>query len=253
MNRIKEWFKNEWNETKVLLRSVPSWVLALFVVAVVGMNLLANKSIDTGSWTWLALDCGIVLSWLSFLTMDMIVKRFGAKASTKISIIAMFFSLIISLIFMLAASIPGFWGESYIEVGGDIVNVALNNTFRSSWYILLGSTIAFISSSLVNNLLNVTIGKLFKKNPDGFMAYATRSYVSTMIGQFVDNFVFSLIVSLNFFGWSFVQCLTCAITGAIVELLCQIIFTPIGYKVSKQWEEENVGNEYIALIKGDEK
>ena len=31
-------------------------------VSVIVMNLLANKSIDTGT-TWLALDCGIIFSW----------------------------------------------------------------------------------------------------------------------------------------------------------------------------------------------
>ena len=33
---------------KLLMRSVPSAVVALFVVSVVLMNLLANKEIDTG-------------------------------------------------------------------------------------------------------------------------------------------------------------------------------------------------------------
>ena len=36
-----------------------------------------------------ALDCGFVVSWVSFLCQDMICKRFGAKASIKISILAL--------------------------------------------------------------------------------------------------------------------------------------------------------------------
>ena len=42
------------------------------------------------------------------------------------------------------------------------------------------------------------------------------------------------------------QCIMCAFTGAIVELLCEIVFSPIGYRISNRWKEEGVGNEYLA-------
>ena len=57
---------SEWNS---LLTNVHPLILTLAVLSCVGMNLLANKSIDTGL-SWLALDCGILFSWLCFLTMD---------------------------------------------------------------------------------------------------------------------------------------------------------------------------------------
>jgi len=239
----------ELKEIKVLLRSVPPLMLALFILSVVLMNLLANKSIDTGSWTWLALDSGIVISWLSFLTMDMMVKRFGPKAATSISIVAIVINLGVSLVFMVVSMIPGFWGESYVEVGGDLINRALNNTISGTWYILLGSTIAFLASSVLNNILNHIIGKLLKKHSGTFLEYSMRSYLSTMIAQFADNLIFAFIVSYNFFGWSIIQCISCAATGALVELVCEIIFSPIGYRVVRKWEKNGVGNEYLNLIK----
>lgn len=244
-DKIKAFFKNEIIETKLLLKSVPSWVLVTFVLSVAFMNLFANKSIETNV-SWLALDCGIILSWASFLSMDIIVKRFGAKASTKISVLVLILNLIISFIFFLVSVIPGFWGESFIEIGGDIANTALNNTLSGNWFVILGSSIAFLSSSLVNNLLNALIGKCFKKK--NFLEYSLRTYISTMIGQFVDNLIFALIVSLNFFGWTITQCVTCAITGAIVELVLEIIFSPIGYKVCNYWDKNNVGQEYLNFI-----
>ena len=54
----------EIQEWKTLLRSVPSLFLTLFAASVVIMNLLANKSINL-PWDWLALDCGIIVSWVS--------------------------------------------------------------------------------------------------------------------------------------------------------------------------------------------
>ncbi|MDO4529019.1 MAG: VUT family protein, partial [Lachnospiraceae bacterium] len=82
-----------------------------------------------------------------------------------------------------------------------------------------------------------------------FGIFAVRSYVSTFIGQFVDNMVFALIVSHNFFGWTMTQCVVCALTGAVIELICEVIFSPIGYRISKRWEKNNVGKEYIEHIK----
>ena len=71
---IKTILRRELEDYKVLLRNIPSIVVALFFLSVVAMNLLANKELFTTDW--LALDCGFTLSWISFLLMDMICKRF---------------------------------------------------------------------------------------------------------------------------------------------------------------------------------
>ena len=46
-------------EFRSLLGSVPPLLISFLFLSVVGMNLLANKSVDTGV-DWLALDCGIL-------------------------------------------------------------------------------------------------------------------------------------------------------------------------------------------------
>lgn len=238
--------KREIYEIKILLRSVPSPILTLFAVSVIAMNLLANKSVNLPV-DWLALDCGIIVSWVSFLSMDIITKHFGPKAATRVSIVAVLFNLMVCIIFFIAGSIPGIWGESYVEGSEMIINSALDHTFSGTWYVLLGSTTAFIISAVVNNFLNYLIGKLINKNSDSFLAYAVRTYISTAVGQFADNLVFALIVSHIFFGWSMLQCITCSVTGMIVELLCEVIFSPIGFSVCKKWKKDNIGKEYFEL------
>ena len=57
-----------------LLDTVHPLILTLSVLATVGMNLLANKSIDTGV-SRLALDGGILFSWLAFLSMDVLTLQ----------------------------------------------------------------------------------------------------------------------------------------------------------------------------------
>ncbi len=241
MKRIKE----EFIEFKLLLRSIPSLVTVLFVTSIIAMNLLANKSIDLNT-PYLALDGGIIVSWITFLTMDIITKHFGPKAASEVSLLALLVSLFFSLIFFLVSLIPGTWSQSYLDGSQNIINEAIDNTFQGTWYVILGSGIAFIISALVNNFTNYGLGLLFKKKPNSLLAFITRTYLSTMLGQFVDNLVFALLVSYFFFGWTILQCVTCALTGMAVELICEIIFSFFGYKITQKWQKEEVGKEYFA-------
>ena len=219
-------------EFRDLLHRVPPVLMALMVLSIVGMNLLANKSINTGV-DWLALDCGILLSWLIFLTMDVMTHCFGPRAATMMSVLALALNLFMAFIFFLASLIPGVWGESFVEGSEAVINTALDHTFGGTWYIILGSSIAFTASSLINNYLNAGIGKRLKKK-EGFGIFAVRSYASTFIGQFADNLIFALLVSRVFFGWSWLQCFTCALTGAVMELLFEVFFSPFGYRLSRK-------------------
>lgn len=239
----------EYTEMKILLRSIPATVVTLFVVSVICMNLLANKTLVQHDW--IALDGGILISWLSFMCMDIITKHFGARASNRISILAAAINLLTCLIFFVAAAIPSN-ADDY---------TAFDGIFGGTWFILLASTVAFLTSAVINNTLNLLIGSCFRKNPDGKLAFAMRSYISTFIGQFCDNFIFSVIVFVFFapvfwdgFSWTPLQCAMCALTGAVAELLMEIVFSPIGYRITKKWQAAAVGKEYLEFIgKGQEK
>ncbi len=223
-----------------MVREVPPIVAALMILSVVGMNLLANKSIDTGL-SWLALDCGILFSWLAYLSMDILTHCCGPKVSSAMSVMALLLNLFMVLIFFIASRIPGVWGESFVEGSEGAINSALNNTFGGTWYVLLGSSIAFIVSAVINSFLNYGIGKFFKKELN-FGEFAVRSYVSTFVAQFADNMIFALLVSKVFFGWSLLQCFTCALTGAVLELVFEVVFSPVGYRISKRMMRERINN-----------
>ncbi len=243
---LKEWVKREREETQILLRCIPATTVSLFVVSVVCMNLLANKTLIQN--TYLALDGGFLISWLSFMCMDMITKYFGPKASNRIAILASVINLLTCAIFYIVSIIPSN-ADDY---------TALDEIFGGTWFILLGSTIAFLVSAAINNFLNWTIGKAFRKNPDGKLAYATQTYVSTFVGQFLDNLMFSLIVFVGFapifwdgFHWTVLQCMTCALTGAVAELIMEILFSPIGFRLVTKWKQLKVGQEYLDYMKGE--
>ena len=103
---IKQRIKNEFREFVLLMRSVPPLVLTAFVIALVAMNLLANKSINIPV-DWLALDCGIIVSWVAFLAMDVLTKHFGAKAATELTLVAVVVNLACCLLFFAASKIVG--------------------------------------------------------------------------------------------------------------------------------------------------
>ena len=219
-------------EFRTLLRTAPPLLVTLMVLSVVGMNLLANKSIDTGV-SWLALDCGILFSWLTFLSMDVLTHCYGPRAASLLSLTALCLNLFMALVFFLAGCIPGIWGESFVDGSEQLINRALDSTFSGTWFIILGSSAAFAASAVINNYLNYGIGLLARRKT-GFGVFALRSYVSTFLAQFADNLIFALLVSRVFFGWTMVQCFTCALTGAFLELLFEVFFSPIGYRFSRR-------------------
>ena len=100
---LRKWVNKEFKTFVILLRNIPSVVVALFVVSVISMNLLANKTIVQNDW--IALDAGILVSWLSFMCMDIVTKHFGPHVATKLSIFAMLINLLACAIFFAASRI----------------------------------------------------------------------------------------------------------------------------------------------------
>ena len=258
---IKNTFKwlFDWEDWKLLFRSIPSIVIALFVLSVVLMNILANRELV--NWVWvtdgpfagigLGLDCGFTVSWVSFLFMDSICKRWGPKASTKVSLFALFVNLVVTGIFALLMLSPGNWGAAYNTPDFmDVANKALNSTLSGTWYVVVGSSVAMAVSAVVNSVINWVIGKAMKDKEEeiSFKKFAARSFISTGIAQFVDNLVFAMLVSMIFFGWTWWQVVICSLVGALFELLCEVVLSPIAFKMVRAWKKDNVGNEYLNYL-----
>ncbi len=238
---------------KMLLRSLPAVVVALFVVCTVTMNLAANKivwsGLKIGQTYFISITGGLFLSWAVFLIMDMVTKTFGGKAAIKLNLFGALINALAIIFLGIIASVPS---EFPFPGASDSFNIVFGFTGDGvqPWQILLSSTIAYILSGIVNALVNVCIGRLFVKDPDGKVAFITRSYISTMIGQFVDNFIFTTLAFCLFAHYyGFITVVGMAIVGALVELFCEIIFSPIAYKKCKKWQKEGVGRDYFDYCK----
>lgn len=249
---MKNWIKNEVKEYKSLLKNIPALLLAAFCLAVVLMNTLANKTIVSTSW--IDIDGGILCAWLIFMAMDLTAQHFGPRAATKMSLVGLAVNLLVCGIFGIASIINiggGAWSPAWnyaTEEGFTIANEAVNSLFAGSWQVLLASSVAFIVSAIVNNTMNWSVGKLFKNKTAPRTEYVTRAYISTMLGQFVDNWIFNFLLFIVLFKdptWSILSVTTCAALGALVELFMEVVFSPIGYRIVQRWRTEKVGQGYI--------
>lgn len=259
MKKLLLWIKDtaEWlfdlEDWKMLLRSIPSVVVALFTVCTVTMNLAANKivwsGLKIGENYFVSITGGLFLSWAVFLIMDMVTKTFGAKASIKLNFFGAVINAIAIIFLGIIASIPSDFPFPGASASFDAV-LGFSGNGVQPWQILISSTVAYVVSGIINSIINVLIGRAFKKNPDGKIAFATRSYVSTMVGQFADNFIFTGIafgLFAHFYGP--VTIVGMAIIGALIELFCEIVFSPIAYIKCRKWQQEGVGKEYFEYCK----
>lgn len=259
MKKLLAFFRDtfEWlfdrHDWKMLLRSIPAVVVALFVVSTVTMNLAANKivwsGLKIGQNYFISITGGVFLSWAVFLIMDMVTKTFGGKAAIKLNLFGAAVNAIAVIFLGIIASIPSDFPFPGASSSFDTLLGFTGNGVQP-WQILISSTIAYVISGCVNAVVNVFIGRLFKKNPDGKVAFIARSYISTMIGQFVDNFIFTAL-AFSFFAhfYGLVTITGMAIIGALIELFSEILFSPIAYKKCRKWQKEGVGRDYFDYCK----
>lgn len=243
--KLFKWLGNEVKVSRVLFKNVPGVVMSLYLLSIVLMNLLASVAIVNTSW--LALDAGIFVSFIGFLLMDMIVKRFGAKAAIRMTVLGLLVNIGTAILFTVVAFIAKASGQYY-----PLADYATT----TQWWIIGASATAFLISGILDAVVHHVILKAFKKNKEGIVAHAASAWGSTFLGQFVDNLLFGLLFTfpasmIGLWGMTPITLLALfgfALAGGVVELLCQVIFTSWGYKVAESWRAQKVGQEYLDLV-----
>ena len=220
-------FKKVWGDYKVLLRSIPASTVTLFIVSVIMMNLLANKELI--SLPWLALDCGFAVSWVSFLCMDMICKRFGARASIMVSVMALGINLGVSLVFWLLTLTPGMWGAYYDT--GRPERHHRRHLVRGPWQLLC-------HAHVFRSQLPAQPGH----RPPGAQEHLRRLRAALL--RLNRHRAVRRQPGVCRHRLAHVLWLDVA-AGAVAELLCEVFLSPVGYRVVRGWERENVGALYL--------
>lgn len=243
--KLVKWLENEVKVSRVLFRNVPGVVMSLYLLSTVLMNLLASVAIVNTSW--LALDAGIFVSFIGFLFADMIVKRFGAKAAIRMTVLGFLVNIGTAILFTIVAFIANASGQYY-----PLADYAT----LTQWWIIGASATAFLVSGILDAVVHHIILKAFKRSREGIVAHAASAWGSTFLGQFVDNLLFGLLFTfpasmIGLWGMEPMTLLALigfALAGGVVELSCQVIFTPWGYRVAERWRARKVGQEYLDLL-----
>ena len=201
-NRFVAWLKKDWNETKVLFRSLPAIPFAVLCICLVVMNFLANKGWVPDNPVFSA-DAGMIVSWIGFLAGDMIVKIYGAKAAIKVNIAAIIIQLFAITLFTLGALLPWTYPQTIGVDGATYCSDCFDHIFMAQFWPCFGGTLAFALATVVDSILSKFLLTRFKDRTS-FKAYAVASYASTALGQFLDNMFFALFKSSSvaeFFSW----------------------------------------------------
>ena len=140
----------------------------------------------------------------------------------------------------IGAAIP--WADPTSAMAG------FDSIFGAALWPLAAGTGAFILAIVFDSFVSKFLLTRFKDRTS-FKAYAVASYGSTFIGQFLDNLLFALFFSVWQPWCDPTSIWMMAFVGACVELLCQVVFSPVGYKVATNWRKNGVGAEYIAIVK----
>lgn len=183
-------------------------MFGIYVGAIIIQNILATKQIDITIFT---VTTGILVSPIVFIIQDIVAELYGYKDAKRMVLLGFLMNFIGVLLFTLAIKLPSsaFWNNQ------EAFSSILGTTFRIS----IASFTAYIIGSLTNSKVMV---QLKEKFPNSLFV---RAISSTIIGQLLDNAVFSLI---GFLGILPISAILSMIIGAtIFEVLYEIIFYPI--------------------------
>ena len=181
---------------------------SIYTGALIIQNILATKQIDIFIFK---VTTGILVSPIVFIIQDIVSEIFGFKEAKKMVMIGFLMNFIAVALYTIAIYLPSssLWGNQ------SSFQLILGTTFR----ITIASFSAYIIGSLTNSKIMVSL----KKKMDKYLFF--RSIGSTMIGQFLDNFVFAFI---GFCGVLPINAIfSMVVGGTLFEVLYEVVFFPI--------------------------
>jgi uncharacterized integral membrane protein (TIGR00697 family) len=199
--------------TAPYLRSWYPIIAALFCSILLISNIGATKIIDFGP---IKTDGGAFLFPLAYILGDVLTEVFGFKAARRIIFTGFAVGILAGLTFWLIQISPAAQGWEFQD--------SFENILGFVPQIVAASVIAFLAGQLSNSWTLVWI----KKQTHGEKLWA-RLIGSTVVGEFVDTFVFTLIASLG--RLSFEEFLNYLATGYIYKTLFEVVLLPITYRV----------------------
>lgn len=194
-------------------RSFYPILAALFCALLLISNIGATKFIDFGP---IKTDGGAFLFPLTYILGDVMTEVYGYRAARRIIFTGFGIGILAGVTFWLIQISPAAAGWENQAAFEAILGFVPQ--------IVAASVIAFLFGQLSNSLTLVWI----KGRTHGSKLWA-RLIGSTIVGEFVDTLVFTLIASLGRLNFS--EFLNYLATGYLYKTLFEVVLLPITYRV----------------------
>lgn len=183
-----------------------------FVTNAVFGELVGGKLIQIGPY---ALSIGIIPWPIVFLSTDIINEYFGKSGVRKLTMMTAALILYIYVLLIFGIKVPA-------AENSPVTDVMFNGVFAQSQWIIIGSTVAFISSQLVDML---TFWLIRKKT--GNRLVWLRATGSTAVSQIIDSFIVTGIAFYLPGVLPFKEYVEVAILGYLSKLIISLIISPL--------------------------
>ena len=202
-------------EKKVYVLAV---IVALYTTFTVIQNLFEMKTLGTADFA--VGGGGIMLSWATFMLMDISTELLGKKKTMWIYTFAGLTNLLVVLLAQIVIAIPGTYPEQ---------NDAFRQIFSNGVRTVFASFAAFWVGNFVNMHIMLKMKEL-DKSGSRFMLFL-RALLSTIFGQFVDNAFFATLafapIGLSVFEMTWKDIMTSSLMGVLNETIIETVWMPI--------------------------
>lgn len=207
----------------------------LFIAALVGCNLIANKfvSVDFGFKVFI-ISAGVLPYPITFLITDILSEVYGRKKTNAIVFAGLFGSLLVLLILYLGGQFSAIEGS---PVSDDLYGAVFQNSFR----IISASMLAY----LVAQFVDIRLFHFWKKITKGKHLWIRNNF-STIFSQLLDTILvvtvifygkesFDFIMGLIMDGWLF-KVLFAAFDTLIIYVVIYFIRRHFNFKAGEELE-----------------
>ena len=192
-------------------------IMALFTTFTVCQNLFEMKTLGTPNFAFGG--GGVMLSWATFMLMDISTELLGKKQTMQIYTFAGLVNLLIVVLAQIIIAIPGVYPEQ---------NAAFAQIFSNGIRTAFASFAAFWIGNFVNMQVMLKMKAVDNKGTK-FMLFL-RAVLSTIFGQFVDNALFATLafapIGLSLFEMTWKDIFTSSVVGVFNETVIETFWMP---------------------------
>lgn len=199
------------------IKNKEKFIFGIYCAALLIQNILALKSIDIFMFT---MTTGILVSPIVFIMQDVETEIFGYKNAKQMILLAYLMNFVFIVLVTIAIKINPSFAYSNQEQFATI--------FSTTWRITLASFIAYC----IGSLSNAKIMSIKKESRGLFL----RAILSTVVGQLLDNALFSFIAFLGILPLNAIYSMV--IGATIFETVYEILFYPITRKIILKLKEK---------------